>query len=395
MNRFLTLLLCALLTFVLVGCSEPDKAENKTTDNSTEGDKTIMQFMDCFKKTPIVGEITSDCWGFETVGKRDTDNGLEDKLIGNSDADGTRYCYWDGAIIKEDGKYYMIASRWDESAGHGGWPASKAILAVSDNLYGPYEDKGLIYPDVYEGYGHNVFPFLLQEGEEFDGKQMKYGLVLGDTFVNELKGGIFLAEKVTGPWNFAGQMQIVAGEGTNGVFSLSNVGIVPTPEGGYIAYNRNGDISVSDSVYGPWTTKVENLWNKLPELSGKWDVEDPVMWYSDGLYHMIANRWDERKAYYMTSKNGIYGWEMRMGAAYTPESDFFTYEDGTVNRWNKIERPNVYMEDGKVIAMTFAAIDVPKDDDKGNDAHGSKIIVVSFDNDALNRFDENKLTIVD
>ena len=53
------------------------------------------------------------------------------------------------------------------------------------------------------------------------------------------------------------------------------------------------------------------------------------------------------------------------------------------------------MEDGKVIAMTFAAIDVPKDDDKGNDAHGSKIIVVSFDNDALNRFDENKLTIVD
>ncbi len=388
------MLLAALFVFGITACSKPADSETDKPANSDEGEKTIMQFMDCFETTPLVGELTDDIWGAEVVGKRDADNGLEDKLISDPEAEGTRYCYWDGAIIKEDGKYYMIAARWEEKDGHWGWPFSKAVIAVSDNLYGPYEDQGLLYPEIHEGYGHNVFPFYLQDGEEYNGKQMKYGIVLGDTFVGELKGAIFLAEKITGPWNLIGQMPIVAGEGTNGVFAYSNIGIVPSPEGGYIAYNRNGDIATADTVFGPWSTRVENLWNKLPELSGQWDVEDPVMWYSDGLFHMIANRWDERKAYYMTSKNGIYGWQLRMGTAYAPDADFIRYEDGTVNHWNKIERPNVYMEDGKVIAMTFSVIDVPKDDEVGNDGHSSKIIVIPFNNEALNSFDSNKLTVV-
>jgi len=43
------------------------------------------------------------------------------------------------------------------------------------------------------------------------------------------------------------------------------------------------------------------------------------------------------------------------------------------------------MENGHVIAVTLAAIDVPKDDDKGNDPHGSKIIVIPFDGEAFDR----------
>lgn len=35
--------------------------------------------------------------------------------------------------------------------------------------------------------------------------------------------------------------------------------------------------------------------------------------------------------------------------------------------------------------FTFAVIDVPKDRDKGNDSHGSKVIVVPFDGAALER----------
>ncbi len=355
----------------------------------------ITQFMDCFKTTPLVGELTSEAWGTETVGKRDCDNGLEDRLIGNFDADGERYCYWDGAIIKEDGKFYMLASRWAEKDGHWGWPKSKAILAVSDSLYGPYEDKGLLYPDVKEGYGHNVFPFLLKEGETVCGGSMKYGLVLGDTFVNELKGGIFVSEKVTGPWNFIGQMKIVAGEGTRGVFWLSNVGILPAKGGGYIAYNRNGDIATADTIEGPWYTRVENLWSIMPGLAGKGDVEDPVMWYSNGLYRCIANRWGERRAYYMTSEDGIHGWRMHKGTAYAPDGGFIRYGDGTVNSWNKLERPNVYMEDGRVVAMTLAVIDVPKDRDVGNDAHGSKIVVIPFDHDALCALDADPDSLAD
>ena len=40
---------------------------------------------------------------------------------------------------------------------------------------------------------------------------------------------------------------------------------------------------------------------------------------------------------------------------------------------------------GHVVAVTLAALDVPKEQEKGNDAHGSKILVLPFDGAALDR----------
>ena len=45
----------------------------------------------------------------------------------------------------------------------------------------------------------------------------------------------------------------------------------------------------------------------------------------------------------------------------------------------------VYFYTSHVAAMIFAAIDVEKEQDKGNDGHGSKVIVVPFDGAALDR----------
>ncbi len=107
------------------------------------------------------------------------------------------------------------------------------------------------------------------------------------------------------------------------------------------------------------------------------------MWYSGGLYHIIVNKWDTRKAYHITSQDGISNWKLEPGYAYDPTANFIRYSNGTVNHWNKLERPNVYMENGHVVAMTLAAIDVAKDKDLGNDSHGSKVIVIPFDGAAL------------
>jgi len=70
---------------------------------------------------------------------------------------------------------------------------------------------------------------------------------------------------------------------------------------------------------------------------------------------------------------------------YDQTTDFIRYADGTVNRWNKIERPGAIMKDGHVAYFTFSVIDVPKDKEKGNDRHGSKVIIVPFDGEALDR----------
>ncbi len=119
-------------------------------------------------------------------------------------------------------------------------------------------------------------------------------------------------------------------------------------------------------------------------MKGLWldGLEDPIAWYSGGHYHIVVNSWTARKAFHLTSRDGATNWQHR-GLAYNPDSDFIRYTDGTVNHWHKIERPGVLLQDGHVTHFTFSVIDVPKEDNKGNDMHGSKIIVVPFDGKAF------------
>jgi hypothetical protein len=52
----------------------------------------------------------------------------------------------------------------------------------------------------------------------------------------------------------------------------------------------------------------------------------------------------------------------------------------------------VLIENGHVAYFTFSALDVPKDQEKGNDNHGSKILVIPFDGAT---FDRDKRNLVD
>lgn len=331
--------------------------------------------MDCFDPIPITESLSSDVWGADLVGPRDQSNGLEDKTMSN-------YAYWDGGIIKNDenGKYYMFASKWDQSKGHNGWKNSVAIYAVSDNLCGPYvEQDNLLWPDNKNGAGHNVFPFKLKDNDPYG----KYAIINSD---NGRQGDIFVSDSLDGPWTF---LTSITSNMKGSGFTAVNVAVFLRPDGKYEALGRHGDIAVADDLKGPWTVVVDSLWEQIPTLpykdaDGGNRLEDPTIWYSNGMYHLIVNHWKERKAYYMTSPDGITNWQLHSGSAYEPDSDFLRYTDGTVNRWNKIERPYAYVENGELKAFTFAVIDSPKEEDKGNDTHGSKVIVVPFNSEKLN-----------
>ena len=56
-----------------------------------------------------------------------------------------------------------------------------------------------------------------------------------------------------------------------------------------------------------------------------------------------------------------------------------------MNHWDMMERPGGVLLNGHVAAVTFAVLDVPKDQELGNDNHGSKVIVVPFDGVAFDR----------
>ena len=304
----------------------------------------IRQFMDCFLPIPVVGKLEENCWGAKSVIPRDQDNGLEDKVLEDPAVSGkVNYTYWDGSIVYDEdecGKYHLFASRWNEADGfekvngEGGWSGSLAVEAVSDCLYGPYDQKErLLWPDSQGGLGHNVYVFRLRDGDPAG----RYAAIASDT----RPGDLFTTDSLEeGKWVYRGPVKLDRGH-----FFRANICIILRPDGAYELLNRGG------------------------------------------LYHCVVNQWSARKAFYIISENGLDGWKLADGIAYSPTVDFLRYENSdVVNRWNKIERPGVYIEDGIVRAMTFSVLDLPKEEDKGNDGHASKVIVVPFDGEALNQF---------
>ncbi len=322
-------------------------------------------FIDYFLPMPITESLSKEAWGAAAVGPRDTMNGLEDPMMRQWD-------YWDGRILKApDGKYHLFASRWDQAKGHNGWRDSKAVHAVSDSLAGPYIDKGLCWPDDQGGKGHNVTALALPDG--------RYAVVVSET----RPGDVFVSDSLDGPWRHLGAIQVAKNEFSH-LGAMSNVSPMARPDGAFEIVPRSGAILISkEGILGPYVVQGPSVYPAVAGLPLT-NLEDPVVWYSGGLYHIVVNSWSTRKAYHITSVDGITGWTFR-GLAYDPTTDFVRYTDGTVNHWNKMERPGVFLENGHVTAVTLAVIDVPKESEKGNDGHGSKIIVIPFDGAALDR----------
>jgi len=333
---------------------------------------TDKTFIDYFLPMPIQSSLSSGVWGAPDILPRDPNNGLEDKTMKQWD-------YWDGQIMKgPDGKYHMFASQWNQARGHRGWSGSVAMHAVSDNMTGPYIDKGICWPENQEGKGHNVTALVLPDG--------RYAIVVSET----RPGDVFVSKSLDGPWQYLGSIKVA--ENTNSTLArMSNVSMMVRPDGDFMFVPRSGAVFISkDGILGPYEAQGPGIYSNIPEMSEMRTLEDPVVWYSGGLYHIVVNDWNPRKAYHITSVNGIDNWTFR-GLAYDPTTDFVRYTDSTVNYWFKLERPGVFVENGHVVAVSLAALDVPKNEELGNDTHGSKIIVIPFDGEALDN-DLQKLT---
>jgi hypothetical protein len=357
--------------------------------------------VDYFRPTPIVCPLTSNTWGASSSLPRDTCNGLEDTKKP------PQWIYWDGKILRAaDGKYHLLGSRWQQSQGHnGGWVNSDAILAVSESSpLGPYVDKGFAYtngPDLgHRSKGHNVSGAQLPDGT--------YCLIVSEI----VPFTVFTAPSLDGPWTNKGHAII----DTNGItVSLqgdthleSNVSLVVRPDGNFEIIQRHGIIALSTTgVTGPYkvqrpTTKYSAAETppsnfptiypirqkhldptpgapQTPENTAVF-AEDPLIWYSGGQYHVVYDYPDDRVGYHLTSLDGIHDWTDQ-GLAYDPRmaKQLFSYTDGSVVSWYKMERPNVIMDNGHITHFSFAVTDVDKGQISGGSNHGNKIIVMAFD----------------
>jgi hypothetical protein len=300
------------------------------------------QFKDLILPIPVYEGLESEgIWGAESVLPRDIHNGIEDN----------EWCYWGGNPIKgEDGKYHIAICRWKEETGHMGWFESEVAHCVSENPTGPYSVTKTIIEE-----GHNPEVIRLQDG----------------TYILHTSGGnIYYSEKITGPWDLKGKIEIDE-RGHKGLSHLfTNLTGVERKDGSILFFSKRGDVMISNSgLLGPYKIVTAHNYSRYSGYP-----EDPVIWKSRHQYHVIYNHAVDRKSVYMRSLDGIH-WITEPGQPY--DSTIFRYADGTKNVWYKFERPKVLQDEyGRATHLSLAVIDVKKREDFGNDKHSSKHVVM-------------------
>jgi hypothetical protein len=375
---------------------------------------TTKTFINYFQPTPTTCSLTTNAWGCTSTGStppncvsgqgvvpRDTCNGIENST------NPPGYYYWDGTVIlAPDGTFHMFADRWPGSQGFNpGWEGSDPIHAVGGaSALGPYTDKGYAYSNSSFGsdphHGHNSQVVALLNGT--------YAMVVSEV----VPFTIFTASSLDGPWtpcsgSPGSGLSVPSAFGGNTNYA-SNVSLVVRPDGDFEITQRHGLLALSTSgVCGPY--KAQQPTNSYPSneaIPSQYSAsifpnkqkhsdpmgpstvestyslaEDPVIWFSGGQYHVLYDYPDDRVGYHLTSTDGIHNWTDQ-GLAYDPRyaQQIFSYTDGTVDHWYKMERPNVVLENGLITHVTFAVSDVDKNNQisAGTD-HGSKVIVVAFD----------------
>jgi hypothetical protein len=341
-------------------------------------------FMDYVKPMPPVAPLSSATWGEAGVLPRDLSNGIESTKGAGVHPE---YYYWDGQIIRaKDGKYHLFMSTFSGNTNFGtGWLNSDAYHAVSEtNVLGPYVRKDFIYTDNGSHKGHNVSALELPDGT--------YAVVVSET----VPFTIYKSSSLDGPWTKCSPTSQVG---------TSNVSLFPRHDGRYQITERNGHIAISDTLCGtyvkqkptcsytqndkdaqgnPVTDSVFAKRTSIPNVSNPtygWQ-EDPHIWRSGGVYHIIYSGSGDRVGWHVYSVDGITNWKDN-GYAWSPREykKIFCYEGSTTcNQWYKMERPGVVLENGHPTHITWAVADVDKDNQvlPGTN-HGTKVIVVPFD----------------
>ncbi|MFS3776458.1 hypothetical protein ACK6S2_29170, partial [Escherichia coli] len=70
---------------------------------------------------------------------------------------------------------------------------------------------------------------------------------------------------------------------------MSNVSIMVRPDGDFQIVARSGAIMISKSgILGPYLLQGPSIYLSMAGIP-QYDLEDPVIWFSGGLYHIVTN----------------------------------------------------------------------------------------------------------
>lgn len=256
---------------------------------------------------------------------------------------------WCPSVIKVDDTYHMFASAWPAKYGMAGWTKySRCIRATSKNLFGPYVYQETVL-EKRNGFWdservHNVK--IVKAGSKF--------ILYYISTANET--GYAEATSITGPWTRS-----------ESVISFSNPAPLVKPDGSVYVFGRLsvkiGDAQVrtaractAPSYKGPYTL-VSDTVNLFPN---SYELEDPTIWWAHNQYNVICTDFAGKAT--GINKVGVQyfsldGIHYHLLTKEPVNTNSIAYDDGTVTKFKRVERPFVYVDEkGNVVAYFLACM---------------------------------------
>jgi len=296
------------------------------------------------------------------------------------------YLVWCGTITKDDdGVYYLFFSRWPKEQGHYAWVThSEVAYAVSDNPLGPFEYKGVVLsgsggdnwdattihnPTVIKVDGKYYMYYMGTKGKgTFEGKPSMNDLNWWE-YRNNQRVGVAVAEHPAGPWTRFDKPCIdvtpgsfdqlatnnpTAAQGSDGKIYLvyKAIGDGPKPRGGNVICG----VAIADNPLGPFVKQPEPIMVNPEE---GWSVEDPFIWYQGDRFYALVKDFQgyftkrgKHTVALFEAKDGINWVSSEYSFAFDKE---FMWEDGTIQKLDALERPQLFIEDGIPKVLCCAA----------------------------------------
>jgi hypothetical protein len=292
------------------------------------------------------------------------------------------------AVRTPDGVCHMLFSRWPRPLGFDAWAThSEIAYATAEKPEGPYTFRHVALPargaSFWDGHvTHN--PCVIEhEGKFYLYYTGNHGPASwkpdaapgkADWWVhrNHQRVGVAVADHPAGPWQRSDKPLLDVPEYGNGVTGVPCV--TKRPGGGFLMVYKTlapgpgrfgGGVfhypAVASHPMGPFMRHPEPMVDKRKIFHRHFDfhIDDHFEWYQDDRYYAIVKDHDApfltphgRCLYLLESFDGL-KWSVSNHALVTRFR--LTWDDGSVQQFERLEMPKLYLEGGKPKVLFLAA----------------------------------------
>ncbi|HIS68690.1 MAG TPA: glycoside hydrolase family protein [Candidatus Gallacutalibacter stercoravium] len=298
------------------------------------------------------------------------------------------YWIWCGSVVKgEDGRFHMFASRWPKKYGFAAnWLyRCEIVRASSDTPEGPYQFEEVVLGprgrQYFDGMNvHNPYIrhwrgkyYLYYMGATYAGPAPQPGESFSEVRVNEVwnrkRIGLAVADSAFGPWKRLDEPLLQPRDCSHWDCTVTTNPAVAILEDGtsYLLYKSRSYAAATLQIGVARAKSPEGPFERLSEepilsfSNPDFHVEDPYLWYEDGLFRLIIK--DDFKngcggitghwgaGFFATSRDCIH-WEIG------PDPLVYTrriqWDDGSVTEQCNAERPFLLLQEGKPTHLFLA-----------------------------------------